>query len=133
MKKLFLSFTAALTGIADGSVTEADLRTGLFLIGGVREHVLVTNLADNPGENAWSGVPRKIHAKLIDALHLAESEQRVGWVRPSARVRRDSFTVLNEVFSSHDLPMLGLPGERFSYQVLSESIASARLSLQPVY
>lgn len=66
MKKLFLSYSALLKRVADGSVTQADLDEGLFYFGCCREQVF-TEATDDAA------------VRIMDAVRKAESAGRVAW------------------------------------------------------
>jgi hypothetical protein len=134
MKKLFLSFTTTLSGIAAGTISDNDLRTGLFYFGCVRDDAFNQNLTLNAGGKTWAGSTPEAHAKLVEALHLAEREQRAGWSRPAISVRStDDFISLGAILLRHNLPFLGQMGGRFTFQGVAESIAALRAPLQAVY
>lgn len=133
MRKLFLSYTATQRDIAAGKITDNDLSQGFFLFGCVREHAFQVNDAGQP---VVSKEGADAHSRLAAALKCAEAEGRAGWVRPTARQRRNDWEVLNGMLAHYGYAALPvLPGfERFSHAGLEASLR--RLgghALQPVY
>jgi hypothetical protein len=139
MKKLFLSLTATLAGMASGAVSAEDLRTGIYLFASPRDHVLKVNLAPNDGSKSWTGFDRGMHETLIEHITTADREKRVGWVGPTSRTaggdtlsKPDDFKVLNLVLHQNQLRQIPAEG-RFTFQKVEAGLAAANVPLQAVY
>ena len=137
MKKLFVSFSSLLREILEGRVTDADLKTGLFMFGCTRGHAFEPGAQGETDERQWNqGRNATAFPQLIAALELAETEGRAGWVRRDAATRRDHFDVLNEMLVKAGLPLLervaGDPSE-YNYPALRVRIAEAGLQLELIY
>lgn len=66
MKKLFLSYSALLKRVADGSVTQTDLDEGLFYFGCCREQVFTASTDDAA-------------LRIMTAALKAEVDGRIAW------------------------------------------------------
>ncbi len=82
MRKLFVSFTSLVYGIAGGRVSDADLMTGLFAFGCTREHAMTPGAGGEYVERGVKDHP-EAHSKLVAAVLLAEGEGRVAWRKDS--------------------------------------------------
>jgi hypothetical protein len=139
MKKLFLSLTATLAGMTNGTVSAEDLKTGIFVFASPRDHVLRTNLAPNEGSKSWTGFERTTHESLLEHLEVADREKRVGWIRPTPAgaagypmSKHDDFKLLNEVLHQNRLPRIDTD-QRFTFQRVAERLAARNAPVQVVY
>lgn len=137
MKKLFVSFSSLLRELLQGSVTPADLKTGLFMFGCTRGHAFEPGAQGETDERQWNqGRNASVFPTLIAALELAEAEGRAGWVRRDATTRRDHFEVLSEMLVKVGMPVLervaGDPSE-YNSPALRDRIAEAGLQLEVIY
>lgn len=132
MKKIFLSFTATLSALAAGKISDKELTDGFFMFGCVRDHAFLKNEA---GEPVLGKEGAEAHPKLVAAIMVAESEGRAGWIRPSPRERLNDWEVLNGMLAKNGLkPLEALcDSVRFTYDSLQASIRTSGLPLQPVY
>lgn len=78
MRKLFVSFTATLTRMQEGKVSEVDLDNGLFAFGCTRDHALAPGAAGGYVEEVVKERP-DLHERLVAAVLAAEHDGRVAW------------------------------------------------------
>lgn len=100
-KKLFVSWTALLRNLRDGTVTNADLQTGIFYLDCCRSHVFEPDRRSPMGFDTvnaksynellqfWEddiATRRNAHQAVVEAVLKAEHEGRIAW-----REERDGF------------------------------------------
>lgn len=97
-RKLFLSFTGTLYGLASGEITQEDLASGLFYFGCARTHAF----------KPWEGMTNEIlwafkddqergqaaHTQLVATLQRGEEEGRVIWREPDAQYSYEDLGIL---------------------------------------
>ena len=109
--KLFVSLSAVMTGLRDGSLTARDLRGGLFYLGCTRdslfarghrqdraigERSIIADLFDDDPE--WGNA---LYRLMLDAVELAEREGRVAW--RSSWGNANSVAHLNVLFQDNGI------------------------------
>ena len=80
-RKLFVSFTSLLRELKQGTITQADLDSGLYYFGCIREHA-VDPWQDDTNEVQWffkgdMDRGRQVHEQLKEAVLKAEQEGRI--------------------------------------------------------
>lgn len=115
MKKLFLSYSALLKGITNGSVIQADLDAGLFYFGCCREQVFAPWTDDAP-------------KRVMTAVLKAEAEGRIVW---RTRFGGNTYQQLGalllrngyDAIASHDV---------YNYGIAAERVRQAGLALEAI-
>ena len=92
--KLFISFTGTLCALRSGQVGAADLDTGLFVFGCVRDHAITPGANGEYVEHDVRDRP-DLHQQLVAALLKAETAGRVRW--RALEQRNASFALVNEL------------------------------------
>ena len=115
MKKLFLSYSALMKSVTNGSVTETDLAEGLFYFGCGREQVFAPWTEDAP-------------KRIMAAVEKAEKEGRVAW---KPRFGGNSYEQLNELFSLNGFAPIATY-DVYNYGIIADRVRQAGLDLQVV-
>lgn len=109
MKKLFISFTATMNHLVEGSLTRADLDNGLFVFGCTRKHAMQPGVDEEYVERSVRENPA-VHEQLVAALVQAEDEGRVRW---RGREEPSSFALVNALLAANNCGQLMSHEEAF--------------------
>lgn len=117
MKKLFLSYSALLKLVADGSVTQADLDGGLYYFGCGRDQVFAPWTEDAP-------------KRVMAAVEKAEREGRVAW-RP--RFGTNNYQDLGVLLLMNGFDAVStVRYDRFDLPTVTEALKAASLPIEAI-
>lgn len=138
MRKLFLSLTRTVQGIAAGTIHAADLDSGFFMLSCPREIAMMVSTDGPTATRSWSGVEARHHNTLIAAILKAETEKkRVVWVMQHGLRATNETRLLNILLKANNLPLVPSLGAEdpptLSYQAVGRKLEQAGLELEAIY
>lgn len=115
MKKLFLSYSALLKSVSNGSVTQADLDSGLYYFGCCREQVFAPWTEDAP-------------KRIMAAALKAEAEGRIIW---RTRFGGNTYQQLGELLLCNGYDAVATH-DTYNYGIAVERVRQAGLPLEVI-
>jgi hypothetical protein len=115
MKKLFLSYSALLKGVSNGSVSQTDLDEGLFYFGCCREQVFA----------AWTD---EAPLRIMTAVQKAEANGRIIW---RTRFGGNTYQQLGELLLTNGFDAVATY-DTYNYGIAAERVRQAGLALEVI-